>query len=183
MISALCARAWGSLVFLLCFASFSVGELSTSILVWFSGCNPHLVVALQVVVSAERCWECWTPALETSYGYGVGWSWWRLWDTCFVETCKEKSAFPLRRHLAMFTRNGSPSSTQIASSKCPCPVAFVVELQKQSHQDSFSWVSVHGDVFRLYLFLNTVGKHHHLLLIPCNFNCGAHHTGAWGMAG
>lgn len=72
MISALCARAWGSLVFLLCFASFSVGELSTSILVWFSGCNPHLVVALQVVVSAERCWECWTPALETS--------WLMVWD-------------------------------------------------------------------------------------------------------
>jgi len=50
----------------------------------------------------------------------------------------DKSAFPLRRHLATFIGDCSPTLAPLASSKFPHPVVFMVELQQQSRQDSFS---------------------------------------------
>lgn len=98
--------------------------------------HPHLVTALQGVVSA--------PALETAWlmvwdGHGEAWPvlwrhaeenlpshWEETWP-CSVET-------------------PPPIQITLPAANPPCPVVFMVELQKQSHRASFSRVSVQGDV-------------------------------------
>lgn len=144
---------------------------STSILVWIPG------AILIWLLLCKGLFQHQIPVLEAAWlvvwdGHG------EAWESLFCGDMQRKICLPTGKKLAMLSRNTLPQAKSRCQQQTPMPSYVHGRAPKAKSSSLIQLSECPGGCFRIYPFLNTVRKHHSFPLIPCNFNCGAHHLGA-----